>query len=371
MREKIHLDCRHFRGDRPCAPHKQFGVVCRGCPHFSPWDRRILVIKLDAPGDVLRTTCLLPALKSTFPQSHLSWLARREALPLLAENPHLDAVLPWDAGVSLRLAAERYDLVLSLESSHDGACAASQANAPDKLGFGCNPDGKVVPLNPEAEEWFLMGVFDPLKQANHKSYPQILHEICRLPWSRARPVLRLTDDEREFAGRFAGRSDWPAGRPVVGLFTGAGRRWQGKMWGEAGFAGLIRLLLDAGTASVLLLGGPEERERNARLASAFAGRIADAGCDNGLREFAALVGLCDLVVTADTLTLHVATALEKKVVALVGPTSAAEIELYGSGRIVRPEAECRCYYLPRCLHPPSCMETISPEQVFSALRSLL
>ena len=30
--EIIHADCRHFKGDRPCVPHKREGVHCEGCP---------------------------------------------------------------------------------------------------------------------------------------------------------------------------------------------------------------------------------------------------------------------------------------------------------------------------------------------------
>jgi hypothetical protein len=49
-------DCRFFEGDRPCI-HKR---ECPGCPLFEPAGRRILLLKLGALGDVLRTTPLLP-----------------------------------------------------------------------------------------------------------------------------------------------------------------------------------------------------------------------------------------------------------------------------------------------------------------------
>lgn len=345
--------------------------MCRDCPHFSPWDQRILIIKLDAPGDVLRSTCILPELKKAHPDSYVAWLARPEALPLLANNPFINEAIGWDDGLALRLAVECFDLVLSLDSGHDGARAGSLAAAPLKLGFGCNRDGKVYPLSPEAEEWFLMGVFDPVKQANRKSYPQILHAVCRLPWTGGRPVLRLTEEERAFASRFAERQGLAAGAKPIGLFTGAGRRWRGKAWPETGFGGLIEKLLAVGAGPILLLGGPDERERNRWLLQQFSGRVIDGGCENPLRQFAALVGLCDVLVTADTLALHVATALGKKFVALVGPTSVAEIETYGSGIVVQPDAECRCYYLPECLHSPSCMETLPPEKVFAAVQALI
>jgi len=368
---QVRFDCRHFRGDRPCAPHKERGVVCRDCPCFAPHGPRILVIKLGASGDVLRTTCLLPALKSAWPESRVFWLTRPEAAPLLANNPLIDEVVLLDPELAPRLAVEEFDRVLSLDSSADGARLASFCRAGVKVGFGCNSQGVVFPFGPEAEEWFLMGVFDPLKKANRKSYPQIVHEIVGLPWTGCRPVLNLDPAEQAFADRFIAEHGLQTGAPVIGLFTGAGRRWQGKAWSEEGFAGLIELLLQERAGQVLLLGGPDEADRNRRLLSRFPSRVVDGGCGNTLREFAALVSCCDLLVTADTLALHVATGLAKKVVVLVGPTSAAEIELYGSGVIVAPDEECRCYYQPVCLHPPSCLETVPAAKVFAAVQTLL
>ena len=57
--EMVAYGCRYFLGDRPCKWHKKEGVSCV-CRYFTPVQENILIIKLDAVGDVLRTTCLLP-----------------------------------------------------------------------------------------------------------------------------------------------------------------------------------------------------------------------------------------------------------------------------------------------------------------------
>lgn len=44
--------------------------------------KRILIVKLAAIGDVLRTTPLLSGLKRAYPQSHITWVVDKEALPL-------------------------------------------------------------------------------------------------------------------------------------------------------------------------------------------------------------------------------------------------------------------------------------------------
>ncbi len=56
---KVKNDCRFFKGDVPCRPHKTKGVHCENCPDYDATEKNILVIKLAAIGDVIRTTPLL------------------------------------------------------------------------------------------------------------------------------------------------------------------------------------------------------------------------------------------------------------------------------------------------------------------------
>ena len=89
---EIAFDCRYFLGDRPCSWHKQSGVVCT-CDKYEEVEERLLIIKLDAMGDVLRTTALLPPLREVHPRAALTWITRKESVPLLQGNPHIAEVL--------------------------------------------------------------------------------------------------------------------------------------------------------------------------------------------------------------------------------------------------------------------------------------
>jgi heptosyltransferase-2 len=99
--------------------------------------------------------------------------------------------------------------------------------------------------------------------------------------------------------------------------------------------------------------------------------LIDTGHKNTPREFLSLLNLCDLVVTGDTLAMHAAVALKKKVIALFGPTSSSEIELYGRGKKIIPDMDCLCCYKETCDKHPNCMENISPDTVFQAVKELL
>ena len=373
----IRSDCLHFRGDRPCAPHKRTGVHCDVCAEYTKTAYRILIVKLDAIGDVLRTTCILTALHKQWPASHVTWLTRQSAKALFNGNPHVHRVETVEAEAWISLATEQYDLVINLDSSPVSARLATMANAERKFGFGYDPRGFVFPFNKEAREWFEMGLFDDRKLQNEKTYQTIAHEICQLDPVEQRLHLYLNDDEREWAKQQ--RESWGGHhrQPVIGLNTGASDRWPHKKWTLEGYVELINGLYPylqekhGVEPLIVLLGGESERERNKEIVARTHGRSVDARTDRELRRFFALLELCDLVVTGDTLGMHAACALDKFVVAIFGPTSITEIDLYGRGVKLVSDAPCVGSYLSDCDVTPTCMERISSEQVQRAVLQLL
>ena len=100
-------------------------------------------------------------------------------------------------------------------------------------------------------------------------------------------------------------------------------KWPSKGWPLSKWQELIEKL-GSKKYNLLLLGGPEEVAIIKQLKKEF-NFLVDTGCDNSLLEFAAIVDLCDLVITSDTLALHIATALDKKIIALFGPHQLAKL----------------------------------------------
>src|SRR5438132_10335694 len=94
----INLDCRHYRASRPCVFNKTDGSECSTCRHVSKYKERILFIKLDAIGDVLRSASLLPAIKARHDAPFIAWLTRSESAELVGMMEEVDEVieLSWD-----------------------------------------------------------------------------------------------------------------------------------------------------------------------------------------------------------------------------------------------------------------------------------
>src|SRR4051794_16306653 len=110
MDQEIAFDCRYFVGDRPCIWHKREGLRCT-CERYEPVREQVLIIKLDAMGDVLRTTTLLPALAQAHPHAAISWITRQESKPLLENNPFLSEVCAYGPDATTMLQTREFQRV--------------------------------------------------------------------------------------------------------------------------------------------------------------------------------------------------------------------------------------------------------------------
>ncbi len=369
---ELHRDCKHVAWDRPCTPHKRRGKVCGTCDEYAPVRHRLLMVKLAATGDVLRTTSFLPAIHATWPQAKVTWVTAASAADLFRGNDLVDEVLTTDSAITAAvLATEQFDVVLCPDADPDAAVLAAMAKGKERRGFVRTANGRVEALGAGAEAWLQMGLSDARKQANRETYQTLVARVLGLdPAAVREPILVPSPDDAAFARAFV--DALPFRGTLIGLNTGAGGRWAYKQWTLANQRAFLQQMVAAG-CGVLLLGGPEEVERHIQLLAECRGQpVFDGGNRNSYGRFAALLERCRVVVTSDSLAVHVAAARKVPAVVLFGPTSAAEIELYGRGAKITPKGfDCLCCYLPRCDKVPHCQALIEPGVVVDAVRGLM
>ncbi len=365
-RQWLRLDCRNYRGDRPCAAGVQ-GVCPADCGHYNPMGFRILIIKLGALGDVIRTAALLPGLKEAWPESHITWVTRPSGVRALRNHPQIDRLLPLDGEALSHLDYERFDLCLSLDKEPGPCALAMRIDARDKRGIGLSPFGTTYPLNPECAHYFELGLSDELKfHHNNKSYQHLLYEALGLAYKGQRYQLYPTNEQHHRAARFWADRGIDDGEVVVGLNTGAGHVFANKNWPPEKFIALAERLVAYNGWRVALLGGPQEITLNRSIAELCPG-VIDLGCHDEL-DFAALIRRCNAVVTGDTMAMHVAIAAEIPCIVLFGPTAPQEIDLYGRGEKLVTNLGCSPCYKRACDFSPNCMDDIPVEHVLAALQ---
>jgi len=253
-------DCRHFPGDRPCRFNKETGQTCDDCPHYKTSGAQILIIKLAALGDVLRTTVILPGIKAEFPGCTVTWLTMPSAVDLLKGNPLIDELWALDPEASLRLGVREFDVVFSPDADPHAATLAAAARAPEKRGMVLHPRGHVVPATPEAETWFEMGAFDHIKKANKQTYQELIYQTLKLPFDRQEISLAITEKETAWAETFLSEQGRDSKRRLLGLNLGGGGRWKKKRWKHEHFITFGRQVTETLNAQLLLIGGQQEKQ---------------------------------------------------------------------------------------------------------------
>src|SRR5690606_7324554 len=117
-------------------------------------------------------------------------------------------------------------------------------------------------------------------------------------------------------------------RPRVAVNPGA--RWQTKRWPAERFAEVVQKALGADRAgSVVVLGGPGEESMAAACHRALRLPAVNFCGRTSLRELAALLGECDLLLTNDTGPMHLASAIGLPTVSLFTCTAPERAAPFG------------------------------------------
>ncbi len=321
-------------------------------------------MKTGALGDVLRTTSILPGLRKRYPDARITWVVARGGEDLLRFHPEVARVAGVDPNDPASLARARVELgrvrwrrVLSFDDEEPLCRLVTELGAQRENGVlsgaYAGPDGTLA-YTPDSAPWFDMGLIsafgkreaDRLKKENRESHPAIFARMLGIEMGE--PLLPLPESAREFARGFAGRTRLHDAGPVIGMNTGAGGRWESKKLPIERTVALMQEVSTrrAGRVTFLLLGGRDEGRRNAAIREEAENkvRLVDGGVENALLDFAGLIGCVDLLVTSDSLALHVAVSRRVPVVVFFAPTSASEIEIYGRGEKVESLAADACSY---------------------------
>ncbi len=355
--EEVRFDCLHFRGAIPCKPNKLEGVDCTNCQHYKKIETRILIIKLGALGDVIRSTPLLKKLRSVYPNAHITWLTHSPAI--LPQN-EIEEILAFNFVSFFNIENTRFDIAINLDKDKEACLLLNKVDAKQKFGYDWQ-DGHLAPATPSARHKLMTGYFDHLSKVNTKSYLEEIFEICGFTFEKEEYAINLNG---KLSAEWKQKLVALAGdKTIVGLNTGCGPRWNTRLWKDEYWIQTAKLLREKGYFPVFL-GGELEHEKNQRLSQSadvfYPGHFS-------LEEFIALTDACDWIVTQVTMMMHIATALRKNMVLMNTIFNPHEFELYGRGQIVGPKKPCDCYFGNSCVHSEPCMMSILPEDILAVI----
>ncbi|MDR2772864.1 MAG: glycosyltransferase family 9 protein [Elusimicrobiota bacterium] len=330
----------------------------------------ILIIKLGAMGDVLRTTFLLEGLKDIYPKSSISWIVAKNNACVLQNNHFIDEIIPSDDKTNSFLTTHFFDIVINLDLAPESLSLAKLANTRKVCGYVVDNLRQVIPSNDFADKWLSMSAYDELKKANQNTYQFWMSKIVGIPKADYEINVPLTKDSMEKADKFFKNLNVKTDKKIIGINPGAGKRWKMKKWTTEGFIETARAFSKKGHI-ILLLGGNDDRDEIENILSAKIPNVFSTGLDNSIADFFAMINLCDVILCGDTMALHAALGLKKNVVVIFGPTSAAEIEVYGRGSKIFADKKCLCCYKPNCDKKETCMDAVKTETVIKTMERYL
>ncbi|MFT5208140.1 MAG: ADP-heptose:LPS heptosyltransferase [Candidatus Omnitrophota bacterium] len=335
--------------------------------------KKILIVKLGAMGDVLRTTPLLLALKREHPNSHITWIVEDICAFVLEDNDLIDDLWIYSKATMDKLADFEFDLAFNLDKEPEALESITKAIAIEKKGFGAEADG-VTPraLTPSSNYALTLGVDDELKfRLNKKTYQQISYEQVDLPYENDPYLFGVNDEDKQYAKDHLAKLGYDRKTPIIGINTGSGERFAGKRLPAHSIIELAKRLHKKHNSIILLLGGPTEAQINIDLAESLKGIAINAGTNHSIQQFAGLVDACGIIITGDTIAMHIAIAMQTKLLVFFGSTCPAEIELYGLGQKIISDLDCAPCYKKTCPIDEKCMSDFLMEDFESKVDQIL
>lgn len=282
-------------------------------------------------GDILRTSVILHLFPSE--HYHVTWLVDQKGVPLLKGNPHIHRLLTVNPFTPHLLLSEWFDIVVNFEKE-PGICAvADRIPAWRRYGFRLNPQSHSAVAYDHSDEALSFTTDSAAKRTKAKSWSEILYEMLGHQYTGQQYLLGYRPQSEI--------------RHDVGLNHLIGKKFPLKRWPELHW-----------------------KELHDKLSPQYA--ICWQEGSNDIDDYIEWIASCRVIVTNDSLGLHIALALGKPVVALFGPTIAAEVDGERLVKILPPlDWDCIPCVESSCSKDISCIEHISVESVRQAVLKLL
>ncbi len=350
--------------------------------------KNVLIIRLSAIGDVLRTLPAVNAWRKHCPETRFTWLVEPAAASVLEGHLALDRILIFERGFfsgflrspkrlgsalsSLftllgELRSGNFDLVVDFHGIFKSGFFAMLSGVPDRAGFA-RSDAK------EGSHLFYNRHFSPESPELNRverafGLVAFLGVPVAGPASYQLPVTAVHHQRAQVS--LAGLEKLAGDGPVIALHPGSSKKTAYKRWHQNGYVGLINALVEKIEARVILTWGPGERETVELIAGHLRVPVDVAKKTSSLLDLGAIFSACDLYIGGDTGPMHLAVAMGTPVVAIFGPTHPRVNAPYGAPyRIVRHPLSCSPCRKRSCKNR-LCLEAIGWRRVFVEVEELL
>ena len=300
---------------------------------FKPNFEKILIFKLGLIGDILMTTPLIREIRTNFPESEIIYyIGDENAFSVLKGNKNIDRVEVFDNYLLflkdilklflllIKIRKEQFDIAFILDKHWAFGLFIKLCGIPIRVGF--DRDGG--------------GIFNTCNIRYHEAKHEILYYLSLLESIGIKPKIDTQMDlfidkkEINLANKFFKKNKLQD--KIIGIFASDGdiksersnplkesrdiRKYPPNKWIE-----LIQKL--SKKYKIILFGGPRDKEFNQKMINFLKNKNIINGTCSTIQETAAIMGKCSLIITTDMGPMHLASAVNNKIISLFGPTNPA------------------------------------------------
>ena len=335
---------------------------------------KFLILRLGSLGDVVLTTPVINLLKEAYPDAEIDFLVKKEFAEILAGNPNLNKLIPFDSKGVNKGASGLFGIVGELKNNHYSHVIDLHANLRSRIISFLLTSSTTLRYNKQAlkRRFILSGI--RLKTVHTtKSYASALSplDIKKEPGN---PQIFFSTEECERAYECLHKEGIKEGDLLIGFNPGA--KWPTKMWPAEHFIELGKRLVKELNGKILIFGGPDEVEICSGIRDGIGDKAILLTGKKTLKESATLISKCNLFISNDSGPMHMASAVNTPVIAFFGPTvQDFGFSPLGKSVVLEKQIECR----PCSLHGSEscpkdhfkCLKDINPNEVFEKAKELL
>jgi heptosyltransferase I len=272
---------------------------------------------MSAAGDVVHALPLVTALKRHRPACTISWVLQPMPATMVRGHPCVDEIIEFDRSLGARaftdvrskLRTHEFDLLIDLQVYFKAGIVTALADATVKLGFD---RARARDLN-----WLFTNRKIPPHPIQHVQ-DQYLEFLDYLDI----PYAPLEWNIGPWAAERSSQTSWIAGfdRPVAAVVIATSK--QEKDWIPERWAAVCDSLYSDFGLQPVLVGGRSQRELDAeRIIMQRASRPVRSELGSGLRGLIGILDASAVVLAPDTGPLHMAVAMNRPVISLLGYTN--------------------------------------------------
>jgi len=346
-------------------------------------NKKILMVRLGAIGDVIRTLPALRALRANLPETYIGWVVEDRAASILKGHPDLNKVFvvprkEWEKNrlsfktlkevweFIRKLRKENFDMVLDFHGLFKSGLITFFSGVRDRVGFSrkFSREGNFLFTNRH--------VSLPEKKMNRVERNLFMVKSIGLEIADHDPIVPISDGDREFADPVIPPEERSSISPRIIVHPGSSLQTRYKRWDYRRFAQLTDVLIREYGGKIFFTAGKDEWE----VVNSIIGEMTESQyvcCrTETLTQLAEIIRRSDLYIGNDTAPMHLAAFVGTPVIGLFGPTDPIENAPYGKEEsiVVRKDVPCNPCRNRGC---PNliCMDSITVEDVLKSVERIL